>query len=148
MTGAELMSASFQTNNHPTQNPPPLPPHRRPSTLAGRRVTSAPQDDSTLGHLAVPLNAGDTGSMKSMSEPSSSLTRLQEDERAPPLINRVREGGSPADTKALIRTLLLQPLRPTYSQAITFGSPSAGPLVAERYCSASCRSAGATRKSW
>lgn len=38
--------------------------------------------------------------------------------------------GTEPDTNGLIRTLLLQPLRPSYSQAIMLsGSASAGPLA-------------------
>lgn len=36
------------------------------------------------------------------------------------------EGGARPTPKGLIRTLLLQPPRPSYSQAITLGGPSVG----------------------
>lgn len=57
--------------------------------------------------------------------------------------------GARLTPKGLIRTLLLQPRRPSYSQAITLGSPSAGaarPLAAARYCSTSWRFAGDNRE--
>lgn len=49
------------------------------------------------------------------------------------LVVEVGDGGREPDTKGPIRTLLLQPLRPSYSQAIMLSSSgSAGPLARAR----------------
>lgn len=93
---------------------------------------------------------GDTESMKSMSELSSFLQRLEEDMRAPPQINRVRvrEGGGGARHQGADKNIIAAA---TASKLFTSNYAQRQRLrgaARARYCSTSSRSTGATRKSW